>query len=85
LNLVKTNGCSGVQRSGDARGHCLIGCFLPNYSIEQWYVVVIVTGYQWCTRSGFGSPNRPDIRIVLDLDWLGYRFPPDTERPDYPN
>jgi len=30
---------SGVQRSGDARGHCLIGCPLPNSSIEQWRTV----------------------------------------------
>jgi len=35
---------SGVQRSGDARGDCLIGCPLPNSSIEQWRMVVIVTG-----------------------------------------
>jgi len=31
-----------MQRSGDARGDCLNGCPLPNYSIEQWRVVVIV-------------------------------------------
>jgi len=36
---------SGVQRSGDARGDCLIGCPLSNSSIEQWRRVVIVTGY----------------------------------------
>ena len=36
---------SGVQRSGDALGDCLIGCPLPNSSIEQWRMVVIVTGY----------------------------------------
>jgi len=45
---------SGVQRSGDARGDCLIECPLPNSSIEQWHMVDIVTGYtlfvmsQWC-------------------------------------
>ena len=33
---------SGVQRSGDARGDCLIGCPLPNSDIEQWSMVVIV-------------------------------------------
>jgi len=42
LNLM---GCSGVQRSGDARGDCLIGCPLPNSSVEQWRMVVLVTGY----------------------------------------
>jgi len=36
---------SGVQRSGDARGDCLIGCPLPNPNIEHWRMVVIVTGY----------------------------------------
>jgi len=39
---------SGVQTSGDARGDCLIGCPpppLPNSSIEQWRMVVIVSGY----------------------------------------
>jgi len=36
---------SGVQRSGNARGDYLIGCPLPNSSIEQWRMVVIVTGY----------------------------------------
>jgi len=36
---------SGVQRSGDAQGDCLIGCPLPNSSIEQWRMVVILTGY----------------------------------------
>jgi len=34
-----------MQRSGDARGDCLIRCPLPNFSIEQWRMVVIVTGY----------------------------------------
>jgi len=36
---------SGVQRYGDARGDCLIVCLLTNFSIEQWRVVVIVTGH----------------------------------------
>ena len=36
-----------MQRSSDARGDCLIGCPLPNSSIEQWRrpMVVIVTRY----------------------------------------
>ena len=38
-------GSRGVQRSGDARGDCLVGCPLPNSSIEQWRMVVIVTRY----------------------------------------
>jgi len=33
-----------VQRSGDAQGDCLIGCPLPKPNIEQWRMVVIVTG-----------------------------------------
>jgi len=36
---------SGVQRSGDARDDYLIGCPLPNSTIEQWRMVVIVTGH----------------------------------------
>jgi len=36
---------SGVQRYGDARSDYLIGCPLPNSSIEQWHMVAIVTGY----------------------------------------
>jgi len=36
---------SGVQRSGDAQGDCLTKCPpLPNSSIDQWRMVVIVTG-----------------------------------------
>jgi len=35
--------CSGVQRSGDAWGDCLIGCPLPNSNVEQRRMVVIVT------------------------------------------
>jgi len=34
-----------MQRSGDARGDSLILCTLPNSSIEQWRLVVTVTGY----------------------------------------
>jgi len=33
---------SGVQKSGDDRADCLIVCPLPNSSIEQWRMVVIV-------------------------------------------
>jgi len=29
---------SGVQRSSDARGDCLIGCPLPNSSIVHWRI-----------------------------------------------
>jgi len=35
---------SGVQRSGDVRGDCLVAC-LPTSSIEQQRLVFIVTGY----------------------------------------
>ena len=35
---------SDVQRSGDARGDWLVVCPLPNFSIEQWRMVIIVTG-----------------------------------------
>jgi len=36
---------NGVQRYGDVQCDCLILCLLPNSSIEQWCIVVIVTGY----------------------------------------
>jgi len=36
---------SGVQRSGDALGDCLIVFPLPNFSIVQWCMIFIVTGY----------------------------------------
>ena len=36
---------SGVQRSGDVRGDCLIVCPPPKSSVEQQRMVVIVTGY----------------------------------------
>jgi len=36
---------SGVQRSGDARANAWWDALLPNSSIEQWRMVVIVTGY----------------------------------------
>jgi len=36
---------SGVQKTGDARGDCLIVCPLRNFSIEQLRMVVIATGY----------------------------------------
>jgi len=42
ISIIKP---SGVQRSGNARGDCLIGCSTPNSSIEQWRMVVIVAGY----------------------------------------
>jgi len=44
---------SGVQRSGDARGDCLIVCPLPNSSIEQWRMVVIVNGCTLFVTSQF--------------------------------
>ena len=42
-----------MQRSGDAHGDCLIGCPLPNSSIEQCRVVVIVTGYTLIVTSQY--------------------------------
>jgi len=42
-----------------------------------------ITGrFQWCTGSGYWSPNRPDISIFWDLDWISFLFQPE---PDYPN
>jgi len=40
-----------MQRSDDPRGDSLIGCPLPNCSIEQWDMVVIVNGYTLCLTS----------------------------------
>jgi len=34
-----------LQRSGDARGDGLVVCPPTKFSIEQWRMVVIVTGY----------------------------------------
>jgi len=45
---------SGVQRSGDARGDCLIRCPLPNSSIEQWGGVFIVTAHTLFVTSQYG-------------------------------
>jgi len=44
---------SGVQRSGDAWGDCLIGCPQPNSSIQQWCMVVIVTRYTMFVMSSY--------------------------------
>jgi len=44
---------SGVHRSGDAWGDCLIGCPLLNTSIEQWRLVVIATGYKLFVTSQY--------------------------------
>jgi len=44
---------SGVQRSGDAWDDCLIGCPLPNSSIQQWRMVVIVTRYTMFVTSQY--------------------------------
>jgi len=43
-----------AQRSGDARGDCLMVCPLPNSSIEQWPMVIIVTGYKLFVTSQYG-------------------------------
>jgi len=46
-----------LQRSGDARGDYLIGCYapLPNSTIEEWRMVVIVTGYTLLVTSNMTS------------------------------
>jgi len=44
-----------MQRSGDARGDCLLGCPLPNPSIEQWRMVIIVTGYTLFVASEYDA------------------------------
>jgi len=44
---------SGVQRSGDARGDCLIVCPLPIFSFEQWCTVVIVTEHKLFVTSQY--------------------------------
>jgi len=50
---ITWNQLSGVQRSGDARGDSLIGCPLLNSRIEQWRMVVIVTGYTLLVTSQY--------------------------------
>ena len=49
----KRNSRSGVQRSDDARGDCLIGWPLPNSSIQQWRMVVIVTRFTMFVTSQY--------------------------------
>jgi len=39
------SGGSGVQSSDEARGDCWMVCSMQNYSIKQWRMVAIVTGY----------------------------------------
>jgi len=58
---------SGVQRSSDARGDCLIGCPLPNSSIEQWHrlMVVIVTKYALFVTSPY------DVIFTFANQWFG--------------
>jgi len=46
---------SGVQKSGDARGNCLIVSRLPNSSVEQWRIVVIVAGYTLFVTSNYDA------------------------------
>jgi len=52
---------SGVQRSGDARGDCLIGRPLPNSSIEQWCMVVI----KGAARGGAEGAQAPPLAIRI--------------------
>jgi len=44
---------SGVQRSGDTWGDSLIGCPLPNSSIQQWRMVVSVTRFTMFVTSQY--------------------------------
>jgi len=50
---VKLRWRSGVERSGDARGDCFIGWPLPNSSIHQWRMVVIVTRFTMFVTSQY--------------------------------
>jgi len=40
--VLQPDAVSGGQMSGDARGDCLILSPLPNFSIEQWRMVVFL-------------------------------------------
>ena len=57
---------NGVQRSTDARGDCLIGCPLPNSSIDQWRrpMAVIVTGYTLFVTSHMTSYSRLQTNVL---------------------
>jgi len=57
---------SGVQRSSDARGDCLIGCPLPNSTIEQWRrpMVVIDTKYTLSVMSRYDSYSRLQTNVL---------------------
>jgi len=71
---------SGVQRSSDAQGDCLTGCPLPNSSIEQWSIeVVIATGYTihclWCHN--MTSYSRLQTNVLAKLTQHAYSGTPE--------
>jgi len=56
---------SGIQRSGDALGVCLVVCPLPNSRVERWLMVVIVTAYTLVVTSQY------DFIFTFALQGLG--------------
>jgi len=56
---------SGVQKTGDARGDCLIVCPLRNFSIEQLRMVVIATGYTLFVTSYSRLQTKVLARFVI--------------------
>jgi len=64
LPLTGIPGSSGVQRSCDARGDFLIVCHPPTSSIEQWRMVVIVTGYKLFVKSSTTPYSHLQIKVL---------------------
>jgi len=65
--------CSGVQRSTGVRGDCLIGCPLPNPSIEQWRMVVTVVPLHNILNALF--TRRLQSVTVMYTNWLSALSP----------
>ena len=65
--------CSGVQRSGDARGDCFIGCPLLNSSIKQWRMVVLLLDIRCLWRHNMTSNSCLQINVLAkfaDTTWI---------------
>jgi len=55
---LKLPDVSGVQKSGGAWGDCMTVCPLPNFSIEQWRMAVIVTDTRYLWRHNMTPYSR---------------------------
>jgi len=74
---------SGVERSGNARGDSLIGCPIPNSSIEQWHMLVIVTGYTLFVASHHDVISTFANNVLLKFVDIICRYASILRRPCY--